>query len=145
MPHVTEKFGDGRPTYNCGVNTIVGGRLVMPDGTTGNIIHAALNTKLCLGVATDDALPDGSQTTSGYNVTSAIIRPDVAVARVGIYRLWYAANCAFGTFLVAAANGYVTPYTSGTSTFDQIVGRCDEPGGVVIATNVRGRVRLLNL
>ena len=145
MPHVTEVWGTGRPTYNCGANTITGGRLVMPDGTTGKIIHAAANSKLCLGVAVDDAVPDGSQTTEGYNVTAAIIRPDVAVARYGVYSLTFAANCPFGSFVVCAANGTVTPYTSGTSTYDQIVCRCVETGGVVIATKVTGRVALLNL
>lgn len=143
MPTAVERFRDGPITYNVGTNTVIGGRLVMPDGTTGTIKHATAGTTLCLGVAKMDARPEAGQATEGYAVTSALIRPDVAVARAPhVYDLTFTANCGWGVHVVCAADGKVTPYTPGTSTFDQIVGKCIEPKGVVVATKVTGRVEL---
>jgi hypothetical protein len=48
-----------------------------------------------------------------------------------------------GTLLKAAANGQVTPWVDGTDTHPAyIIGRCTQPGGVVIATNAIGRARI---
>lgn len=144
MPSLVQKFEKGPLTFNCGPNTITGGRLVMPDtGNPGNIIHTTLNTPNCLGVALLDAAPLSGQTVDGFAVSSAIIRPDVAVANEGVYRLWASAAIPFGSYVVADANGYVKAYTAGTSTYDQIVGKCVEPNGIsapISGVNQRGKV-----
>lgn len=141
MPHLTQKLATGPFTCNCGPNTIIGGRLVMPDTVNlGMVIHTTLATTKCLGVALDDAIPLSGQTVDGYAVTAAIIRSEFAVAWEGIYWLDFSVAATFGDLLVADAAGKVRPYTAGTSTYDQIIGRCVEPKNVLI--NTRGRVRL---
>lgn len=142
MPHVTERFGTGPVTYNVGVDTVIGGRLVEVK-TDGTIKHTTAATKKCVGIATDDAKPLTGQSTDGYNVSAAIIRDDVAVARIGVYPLIFSVASGNGDFLVADADGKVKPQTVGTTTFDQIVGRCVEKGGVLI--NTTGLVALINL
>lgn len=137
----------GPLTFDVGLNTVVGGQLVMVDGTTGTIKATTSGTTKCLGVALDDAMPLAGQATDGTvgvqgggGVTAAIIRHNVAVANQGVYRLTYSVAAAFGDWLVADTAGKVKPYTAGTTTFDLIVGRCVEPAGVLI--NTRGRTML---
>jgi hypothetical protein len=146
MPTMTQKFEKGPLTFNVGPNSVIGGRLVMPDtGNPGTIIHTTLNTTKCLGVALMDAMPLSGQTVDGFAVTSAIVRPDVAVATEGVYRLWASAAINFGDRVVADASGYIKAYTAGTSTFDQIVGKCVEPGGIaapISGVNQRGKILL---
>lgn len=143
---MTQKFEAGPLTFNVGPNTIIGGRLVMPDtGNAGTIIHTTLNATDVLGVALMDAAPLSGQTVDGFAVTSAITRPDVAVANEGVYRLWASGAIGFGKRVVADANGYVKQYTAGTSTFDQIIGKCVEPGGIpapISGVNQRGKILL---
>lgn len=116
---------------------VTGGMLVEVDGTTGKVKPAAANSTDVIGVVANDANPAGTDTDTNY----ANQRPHVAVyyAPVDI-KVTYAGAGTFGQKLVAAANGQVTPYTAGTSTFDQIVGICTEPGGV--AAGAKGRMRL---
>lgn len=139
MPHITNKMEHGPLTFDCGTDTIIGGRLVELK-TDGTIKHTTAGTKKFIGVAIDDAMPLAGQAVDGYNVSANIMHSEVAVGYRGVWRLEYAAAAACGDWLVAAADGKVTPYTSGTSTFDQIIGRCVEPGGVLI--NKRGRTLL---
>lgn len=148
MPHITQKMEAGPLTFNVGTNTVVGGQLVMVDGSTTFIKPTTANTTKCLGVALDDAKPLAGQVVDGVigvqgggGVTANIVRPDVAVAYCGVYRLTYSVAANFGDPLVADAAGKVKPYTPGTTTFDQIVARCVEPAGVLI--NTRGRTLLL--
>jgi len=54
----------------------------------------------------------------------------------------YAANCADGKALKAAAAGAVTPWVSGTDAADLIVGYCDQAGGVTSAGTTVGTMRL---
>jgi hypothetical protein len=141
MPHVTCVLEHGPEAFHdCGTNTIIGGRLVMPDAATGYIKHTTAATTKCLGVATDDAGPLAGQSVSGYDVTSAILPSETAVAFRGVWKLEFSVAAAFGDLLVADADGKVKPYTAGTSTFDQIIGKCVERSGVLI--NTRGKVRL---
>lgn len=146
MPHITQKMEAGPLTFDVGTNTVVGGQLVM-SMTGGFIAPTTSATTKCLGVALDDAKPLAGQAVDGTvgvqgggGVTSAIVRSTTAVASEGVYRLTYSVAAAFGDLLVADTAGKVKPYTAGTTTFDQIVGRCVEPLGVLI--NARGRTRL---
>lgn len=133
MPHRTIKLEHGPVTYDVGVDTVIGGRLVeiKADGT---IKHTTAATAKCIGMAQDDAQPLTGQAVDGYNVTSAIVRSSTAIAYRGIARLLYAAAAGCGDRLVAAADGKVIPFAGGTHTFDQVVGRCLEPNGVLINT-----------
>jgi hypothetical protein len=97
-----------------------------------------------LGVAGNDASPipnqagDTDTTAGGQPLVDISVLPDyVSVYRGADMHVTYAANCPFGTQLMAAANGAVTPYVAGTA--NEVVGRCTQPGGVVIATLAVGR------
>lgn len=142
MPHIVEKFNGGPVTYNVGTNTVLGGRVVIPDATAadGTIMHANADGVLnAIGVALDDAEPLAGQTTSGSNVTAAIVRPEVAVAHQGVYRLEFAGAVGFGDLVVAAADGRVQARAA--ETFEAVVGKCIEPEGVA-AAGTRGKVRV---
>jgi len=116
---------------------VTGGQLVEVDGTTGKVKPAGAGAVDVLGVAANDANPAGSDTDTNY----ANARPHVAIYYTPVdIPVTYAGAATFGQKLVAAADGEVTPYTAGTSTFDQIVGVCTEPGGV--AAGAKGRIRL---
>lgn len=98
---------------------------------------AQAGSKTVYGVAADNADPRATDPATG----PAIYRPTVACIRVPMEtKAKYAANATLGQLLVAAATGQVTPYTAGTSTHDQIVGRCTQPEGVTSGSY--GRIRL---
>lgn len=142
MPHRTMKFEHGPLTYDVGVDTVIGGRLVEIK-TDGTIKHTTAATKRCVGMAQDDAKPLTGQAVDGYTVTSAIVRSSTAVAYRGVARLLYAAAASCGDLLVAAADGKVIPFADATHTFDQVVGRCIEGGGVLIDTLGRSMIETL--
>lgn len=142
MPHIVEKFKLGPVTYNVGTNTVIGGRFVVPDTVAGDgtIMHAgSAGATDVIGVALDDAQPLAGQSTSGANVSAAIVRPEVDVAHVGVFRLEYAATASFGDLLVTSDDGRVQPRAA--ETFDAVVGRCVEPEGVALAGD-RGKTRV---
>ena len=135
MSGVNPVLMDGPDTVTVNV-AVTGGQLVMPDGTTGAVKPATAGATTVLGVALEDGAPASAQT----NLNFSTARTEVAV----LYgdsdvRVTYAANCAWGQKLQAAANGQVTPYVN-TNTADFIVGICSEPAGVT-SGNV-GRMRL---
>lgn len=146
MAGVIPKFENGPVTYE--VNAVVrGGRLVEPDGTTGKVKEATANTVKCLGVATKDAKPRGSASSTdefGNEVTTLVnVTEHVAVGGSNrTYPVTYAANAAFGDLLKAAANGTVTPWVDGTDSPARIVGRCAEKAGVVVATKAVGLAKI---
>ena len=128
---------------------VVGGQLVVADASPATTVSpAGAGSKLVLGVAGNDAAPIPNQASStdtaagGAPLVDISVLSDYTSVYAGGYdmHVTYAANCAAGTLLMAAANGQVTPYVAGTA--DQIVGRCTQPGGVVIATNAVGRMRV---
>jgi hypothetical protein len=83
---------------------------------------------------------DGNLTTQDPLLDQSILGFSVPVYNNVDINVQYAATAQFGELLVAAANGAVTPYTSGTSTFDKVVGRCTQPGGVTVSSGtVLGR------
>lgn len=147
MTSVTPLFEHGPITYTVSA-AVDGGQLVAPDTTTGNegkVKPAGASSTSVLGVAITPAQPntDGATGTTTYGapvVDASWPDNDVAVAYRGVFKLTAAANCSFGDLLVAAADGQVTPYTSGTTTYDAVVGRCVDPAG--IASGARGKVLL---
>lgn len=124
----------GPDTYEVSTTT-VGGQLVMVDGVTGKIKPTTGVVNTVLGVALTDAVPAGSGSNLAFGTapktTSVAYGPSTVV-------LTAAANIAFGQLVVAAAAGQVTP--GSTPTYDQIVGRCVEPAGIVSGST--GRIRL---
>lgn len=134
MSGVNPVLFEGPDTVTVNV-AVTGGQLVMPDSTTGAVKPATAGATTVLGVALEDGAPASSQT----NLNFSTARTEVAVCYSSVdVRVTYAANCAWGVKLMAAANGQVTPYVAGTA--DQIVGICTEPAGVT-SGNV-GRMRL---
>jgi hypothetical protein len=134
MSGVNPVLWDGPDTMPVNV-AVTGGQLVMPDSTTGKVKPATASATTVLGVALADAAPTSSQSATNFSTA----RPEVAVAYGDVdVRVTYAANCAWGVKLMAAANGQVTPYVAGTA--DMIVGICTEPAGATSGS--AGRMRL---
>jgi hypothetical protein len=120
-------------TANAGL--IRGGQLVEPDGTTGRIRVAQLDSTSCLGVAMGDASPSDFANADtadswGNTVTNFHYPPnEVAVAYQGVFRLTATnATIAFGALVSCGAAGTVK--TIGAGAFGLVVGRCVEPGGI---------------
>jgi hypothetical protein len=149
LPHVKH----GPDSYQVSAQ-VLGGQLVVADASpattvsvagAGSSSHGALNV---LGVAGNDAAPIPNQAgdTTGYGqpLVDISVLPDyVSVYHGADMHVTYAIDCDFGTLLKSAASGKVTPWVSGTDTLaETIIGRCTQPGGVVVATNVVGRARI---
>ena len=142
IPMVTQK---GQRTYTA-AEAILGGQLV--EGRTGSDkgrvgVAGAASNKV-LGVAVTDginpeAIVTGSTVVAGHpTLNAAPIPTAVTVVSGGIeVPVTYAANASLGDKLIAAANGAVTP-AGATPDARQIVGKCTQPGGVVIATTPIG-------
>lgn len=131
---------NGPETYE--VNSAVKGGMLVQARTDGKVEPAAAGSVLVLGVAEIDAKPyTNPVTTDGDGFESINISPLPTHVTVGFgrYPVTYAADAAFGAALKAAANGTVTPWVSGTDAANLIVGWCDEPAGVVVATKAVGR------
>lgn len=138
MSGINPTFLEGGPDTVAVSVAVTGGQLLMAD--TGNVGQAKLSTAgatTCIGVALSDGAPISARTNTNFSTA----RPQVAVAYGGmdVPGVTYAANCAWGVKLKAAATGQVTPLVGG-ETADQIVGICAEPAGVL--SGATGRVRL---
>lgn len=114
-------FQDGPITFPV-ASAVPKGALVMPDSTTPSSVKVATaGSTNVLGVAMKAAAPSTDAT--AHNATDrAGVGPTTSVALSGVVRVTFASSANPGDMLVAAANGQVTKYTSGTSTYDQIVG-----------------------
>lgn len=145
MTGIVPKFTRGPVTYE--VNAVVrAGRLVEPDAATGKIKEATAASVTCLGVATTDAQPTPTATTTdafgNQVITMVPVDQYCAVGGNGeIYPVEYSANAAFGQKLVVTAAGTVAP-AGATPDARTIVGECREPGGVVFATKSTGLARI---
>lgn len=134
----------GPNTYPAGA-AIKGGMLVAPHGTqTGNtkgtVIPAPAGSLVHLGVAEIDAAPYSnpqSVDANGFDTLYVDGLPVEVVVGMGRYVVTYTADCAFGQALQCGANGAVTPIAADGDP-RLIVGYCDEPQGVVVATNPKG-------
>lgn len=144
MTGVVPRFGAGPVTYEV-VEAITGGQVVEARAG-GKIGVAGAGSATVLGVATRNAAPataNTGTTATGFPVTDLshqYVTPYVAVGKEGEWDLVYAADAAFGELLQAGANGTVTPLGAGAATL--AIGRCTEPGGVVVATKNTGLVKL---
>lgn len=125
--------------------TVKSHRVVEATATAGRIQHAGAGSVKTLGVALADAIAPENVVTAptaggdGRPVTALYSLPTtVAVADSGIeVKAEYAANANEGDRLIAAADGKVTP-AGATPDARTIVGRCTQPGGVVVSTNPFG-------
>lgn len=135
---------------NAGPNTypvsaaVKGGMLVAPAAdqvvNKGKVAPAAADSMTVLGVSETDAKPwvnPVSVDSDGFDVVNASPLPTEATVGLGRYVVTYTANCAFGQRLKAGANGAVTPIAADGDP-RLVVGYCDEPGGVVVATKATG-------
>lgn len=114
-------FQDGPITFPV-ASAVAKGQLVMPDSTTPSSVKVATaGSTNVLGVAMKAAVNAGG-TGSQSDTDRAGIGPTTSVALSGVVRVTFASAANPGDMLVAAANGAVTKYTAGTSTFDQVVG-----------------------
>jgi hypothetical protein len=132
-------------------NVILGGNVVMsdPTNTGSNYVVAAKGPSsnkgavTVIGVALNDAVgpsvSQGSTDPLGNAILALTQYPNqVTVALIGVFNLVYAGTCAFGglvrTVDGATAGqttaGQVYPYTAGSTTYDEIIGKCIQPGGV---------------
>lgn len=135
MPEV---YQIGPATYEVNV-AVTAGQLVMPDATTGKVKPATAAATTVLGVARDSGAPTGSGTSTDFGT----LRPEIAVySAPHEVRVTFAADCAFGVKVVAAANGQVTPVGVAAATdATQVVGYCTEPAGVL--AGAVGRIKLV--
>lgn len=135
---------------NAGPNTypvsaaVKGGMLVAPAAdqvaNKGKVAPAAAGSLVVLGVAEIDAKPWAnpvSEDADGFDVVNASPLPTEVTVGFGRYVVTYTANTAFGQALQAGANGTVTPIAADGDP-RLVVGYCDEPGGVVVATKATG-------
>lgn len=134
MAGVFESYDRGPVTFEVNAQ-VTGGQLVVPDGATGKVKPAAGGETTCLGVATTDAIPSGTNqdpTVVGAvsSINASPLLPYTGVANNGVFKVTYAAAATFGELLKLAANGQVTPLVVGTDNSDLIVGRCFETAGV---------------
>lgn len=152
MPGIPVVTKLGQKTYSpLSGQTITGGQVVEATTTAGRVQKAGAGSLKVLGVALSDAVaPENLTTTAttgsdGRPVLNAALAPTVVAVVSGGAEVpvTYAADAAFGVLLIAAANGTVTP-AGATPDARTIIGRCTEPGGVVVATNAVGLMRVGN-
>lgn len=134
MPGLYPTRQTGPDTYEVSV-AVTGGQLVMPDATTGKVKPTTGAVATVLGVALNNGVPAGSGAVNDFSVYPSKI--DVAYGPMTV-KIKAATDIAFGVAVVSAALGQVG--TVGSGTFDQIVGRCVEPGG--ITSGNAGLIRL---
>lgn len=138
MSGINPTFLEGGPDTVTVSVAVTGGQLLMPD--TSNVGQAKPSTAgatTCIGVALADGQPLSARTNLNFSTARNVVA--LAYGRMDIPGVTYAANCAWGVKLKAAANGQVTPWVN-TDTADLIIGVCAEPGGVTSGNT--GRVRL---
>jgi len=123
MSGVIVKFEHGPVTYTVS-EPVTGGQLIEGRASSAVGVAAAGSTTV-LGVALKDATNATASATDSYPLQATC-----PVASGVHVRVTYAANCAFGKALKAAASGQVTPWVSGTDAADLIVGYCRELAGV---------------
>lgn len=141
------KRNTGDLTYEAVDANLAGGELVIPSTTATESglqgVKAAGDAALTvLGVASKPSITaanraalESSTDTSGFPVVNA----SVPSATLAVYNdtvcpvTYTAAAVAYGTKLVAAANGAVRAYVPATDDAAAVVGWCAQPGGVSAA------------
>lgn len=128
----------GPATYEV-VEAVKGGQLVEARAG-GKVGVAAAGSFLVLGVAEIDARPyvnPVSTDSDGFETINTSPLPQHTSVGFNRYPVTFAADAAFGAALIAASAGRVTPAGAAPDA-RSIVGYCDEPGGVVVATRATG-------
>lgn len=128
----------GPATYEV-VEAVKGG-LIIEARAAGKVGLAAAGSFKVLGVAMIDARPfvnAVSTDADGFETINVSPLPQHTTVEFGRYVVTYAADAAFGDALIAAANGTVTPAGIAPDA-RSIIGYCDEPNGVVVATKATG-------
>lgn len=135
-PHLSTA---GPETYKVGA-AVKGGQIVVPHATAGTVGPAGADALDVLGVAEVDAKPwvdPVSTDADGFETINVSPLPEYTSVGWGRYKVTYTANAAFGQALKAGAAGTVTPVAADVDP-RLIIGYCDEPLGVVFATNPKG-------
>lgn len=130
---------------NAGPNTYpvseaVRGGHIVEAFTDGKARKSRAGSVTVLGVANIDAKPwvnPVSTDVDGFEVINTSPLPTEVTAEFGRFVVEYTTNAAFGDALIAAADGKVA--VAGVAPDARtLIGYCDEPAGVVIATNAFG-------
>lgn len=122
------------------VSEAVKGGMLVEGHTDKKARRSRAGSTTVLGVAEIDAKPwvdPVSVDSDGFDVVNTSPLPTEVVAGFGRYVVTYTADCPFGAALIAGADGKVTPAAADAAA-RTIVGYCDEPGGVVVATKATG-------
>lgn len=122
-----------------------GGLLVMADAATGLVKKTTGPTVAYLGVNLHPVVPAGFDHNEvgpfGDTIHAIDAYPnDAAIAWTGTYKLTFATDAGDGVLLYPAADGKVSTVATGAL---RPIGLCVQPGGVVVATNPVGLVRLI--
>ena len=128
----------GPNTYPAG-EAIKGGQIVQAH-VDGKARKGQAGSVTVLGVAEIDAKPWANPVSvdaDGFDVVNTSPLPTEVVVGMGRYNVTYTADCAWGAALVAGANGAVSPAGAAPDA-RTVIGYCDEPGGVVVATKPTG-------
>ena len=152
MPGTVQVTKTGPRTYSPAATKTVRGGRVVEFVTGGRIQEAGAGSLKVAGVALTDAIaPEDLSTAPGTDafgkpVSNFAVYPTTTAVAYGgdEVEVTYAANAAQGDPLIAAANGTVTP-AGATPDARTIIGRCTQPGGVVVATKATGLARTRNL
>lgn len=126
---------DGPSSFTVNVTTPAG-VLVEPDSATGKVKPATAGSLKVLGVAIVAGVPDGT----GTDLQQYAQPSRIPVQRNCVAWVTFAADCPFGSKLIAAANGQVTP-AGATPDSASLVGQCFEPGGVLAGGVARAWIR----
>jgi len=138
MSGVRPRLSHVGPNTYTATAAIKGGQV--GEAFNGGIRPCSAGSLLVLGVAETDAKPwvdPVSVDADGFDVVNANPLPTETVAGFGRYVVTYTANAAFGQALQAGAAGAVTPVAADVDP-RLVIGYCDEPGGVVVATKATG-------
>lgn len=140
MSGITARLSHTGPaTYKAGA-AVKGGQIVVPHATPGTVGPAGADALNVLGVALVDAKPFTNPVTTdadGFETINVSPLPEYTTVEFGRFIVTYTANAAFGQALKAGANGAVTPVAADVDP-RLIIGYCDEPLGVVVATKATG-------
>lgn len=120
-------------------NTVLG--VAATDSNTGQFSnYDTYGPESGASIATASWAGDNSQAGQDQLLDQSILGYSVAVYNNVDINVNYTSNANFGQLLVAGANGSVMAWSS--QTFDQIVGRCTQPGGVVSGNVGRAFIRV---
>lgn len=122
------------------VSEAVKGGKIIEGFTDGKARLSRADSLTVLGVAEIDAKPytnPVSVDADGFDVVNTSPLPTEVTASFGRFVVTFTANTALGQALKAAAAGAVTPVGADVDP-RLIIGYCDEPGGVVVASKATG-------